>query len=141
MKTRTIALLAILAGAAAISCVVMRAGSPKPKGERFLEVRFASIGAGINTKALDVVLDTVCEGARRGRVERVLSRSWGLEGERDFCIQYTSAEALRQDLARIRARLPRGGSSQPLPTLRTADECATSTADPPFAEIDPCASR
>ena len=141
MKTRTIALLAVLAGAAAISYMAMRRRGTGPKEERFLEVRFASIGTGINTDALEVVLDTVCEGSRRGRVVRVLSRNWGLEGERDFCIQYTSGNALRQDLARIRAQLPKPGATQPLPSIRVTTECATATSDPPYSAMNPCASR
>lgn len=141
MKTRTIALLAVLAGAIAISYLAMRRGGTKPQQERFLEVRFASIGTGINTKALEVVLDTVCESSRRGRVVRVLSRSWGLEGERDFCIQYATADALKQDLARIRAQLPKPGATQPLPSLKVMSECATASSDPPYSEMNPCASK
>lgn len=142
MKTRTIALLAVLAGAAAISYMAMRRGKgSNPQQERFLEVRFASIGTGINTEALGVVLDAVCEGSLRGRVVRVMSRNWGLEGERDFCIQYTSEDALRQDLARIRAQMPKPGASQPLPSIRVRSDCATATADPPYSEMSPCASR
>ena len=70
-----------------------------------------------------------------------MSRSWGREGERDFCIQYATGEALRQDVARIRAQLPKPGASRPLPTLTTTRECGLSTADPPFTEMDPCAAR
>lgn len=143
MRTRTIALLAILAGAVAISYLMMmrRRGTKPQQEERFLEVRFTSIGTGINTKALDVVLDAVCDGARRGRVVRVLGRSWGLEGERDFCIEYATGEGLKQDLGRIIAQLPKPGATQPLPSLKVTRACATTTADPPYAEIDPCAKR
>jgi hypothetical protein len=138
MKKTIFALLAIVAGAVAMSYVASKLRGKKPQGDRFLEAKFASMGAGINKEALDVLLETVCEGARKGTVVRVLRRSWGREGERDYCIEYATPQALRQDLARIRARLPKQGSSRPLPTLRTTDACAAATADPPFNEVDAC---
>ena len=138
MRTSIFALLAIVVGAVAISRIVARRRGTKPEEDRFLEARFGSIGTGINEEALDVVLDVVCEGTRRGRVVRVLSRTWGIEGERDFCVQYATGEALRQDLARIRARLPKQNAMRPLPTLRTTRECIAATSGPPFAEINPC---
>lgn len=146
MRASLLVILAILAGAVVISYVTMRPRSPKPKPkpdeERFLEAQFISIGAGINTEALAVVLGEACEEQRAGRAVRVLSRRGaGFEGERDLCIEYATADALKQSLASIRSRLPREPGSRPLPRFSTRRECSMASADRPYAEIDACKEK